>query len=134
MKFVSKYLLAIFGAAVVLPIIITLVLGCYTQGKYGLPGWGCSKSLFYIINAIPLVGSIAVILLNILTKKLRSYLCIRGHFPYNCDYFCFAYISSYAKQFYPLNSDQGVADPQSAVIHNARTGGWGKHYTLMLNR
>jgi hypothetical protein len=26
----------------------------------------------------------------------------------------------------------GVADPQSAIIHNARTGGRVKHYTLVL--
>jgi hypothetical protein len=86
MKFLSKNLLIIFGVVVLLPILLTLASGCYTQGRYGLPGWGCSKSLFYIVNIIPLAGSIAIILLNIFTKKLGAYLCSLQHFPDNCNY------------------------------------------------
>jgi hypothetical protein len=73
MKFLSKYLPLIYIITVLIPTIIAWgsYLWACNKGSILYLGWNCSDVLmvFLVFSAISLLGSILVILFNLITKK-----------------------------------------------------------------
>ena len=57
----SKKIILVFLVTVLLPVIAVIIGGCVTQGKYFLYQYNCSKTSFYIVNFVLLIGALLII-------------------------------------------------------------------------
>jgi hypothetical protein len=84
-KFLSKYLNLIFSGLVIIPTIIawgTYFWAC-NKGSIFYLGWNCSDTLmvFLVFSAISLLGSILVMLFNLITKRNSTLLFLGCGLP-----------------------------------------------------